>query len=167
MFRLILRSRPAFHIRIGWLVGPLREIAMNGWNEKAESGATGILCIERGGLFQIMEGDRPLLWDAFRQFANDPRHQDLENVAFGPIEAREFDDWAAAFAIPSRLPPGQRGPVDIFSLSASELMARAQLLRATGVVAESPLRSTQAAERAPGARISGTVDWASPSSQRS
>ena len=134
--RLIYISRPAFPIRAGWLQGPLADILSAGPRNNPENGLTGLLGVERNRFFQILEGDIACLTLTFERIARDKRHFDIRRVALEPVSRRLFDDWAVAFAMRATLPPGAPAEPDFEAMSAEEILARGQLLRQTGVVAE-------------------------------
>lgn len=60
-------------------------------------GITGLLLHRDDSFFQILEGDREVVLDLFERIVADRRHERVEIVAEGPIEAREFKDWQMAF----------------------------------------------------------------------
>lgn len=134
--RLIYISRPAFPIRAGWLQGPLAEILAAGMRNNPDRGLTGILGVERNRFFQILEGERAALEEAFARIERDTRHYDVRRVALETVSWRAFGDWAVAFAMGATLPPGEPRELDFEDLDAERILERGRLLRQTGVVAE-------------------------------
>lgn len=67
---------------------------------------TGLLCYDGRKFLQIIEGESDTILDLFHAIQNDPRHEAVEILHDGEIEARAFSDWKMAYEpIPSGMLP--------------------------------------------------------------
>ena len=64
-------------------------------NEKAD--LTGLLLHREHSFFQVLEGEEQVVRDLFARISKDDRHQRVELLFEGPVEAREFEDWRMGF----------------------------------------------------------------------
>ena len=60
-------------------------------------GITGLLLHRQDSFFQVIEGDKDAILALFRQIETDPRHQRIEVLFQGPIQAREYAEWEMGF----------------------------------------------------------------------
>ncbi len=65
-------------------------------NEKC--GITGMLLYHKGLFLQVIEGEKETLAGLSEKIFEDPRHHDIEQIAFEPISARSFSTWSMGFA---------------------------------------------------------------------
>ena len=57
------------------------------------SGITGVLCYGGGIFLQAIEGGRSAVSDLYGHIQRDPRHKDVELLAFEEITERRFGGW--------------------------------------------------------------------------
>ena len=60
------------------------------------SGITGVLCYGGGIFLQAIEGGRSAVSDLYGHIQRDPRHKDVELLAFEEITERRFGGWTMA-----------------------------------------------------------------------
>ncbi|CAN5300545.1 hypothetical protein BH10PSE7_BH10PSE7_35840 [soil metagenome] len=58
---------------------------------------TGALIFNSGVFAQVLEGSRDGIENTFERIQRDPRHSDVQILAFEPIERRVFPSWSMAF----------------------------------------------------------------------
>jgi hypothetical protein len=84
----------------------------------ASVGVTGMLVAFEGWFLQALEGGRAEVSATFGRIAKDPRHDGLEIIAAGPVDARLFGRWSmsASTITPAAAPVlamlGSRGGLD-------------------------------------------------------
>ena len=84
----------------------------------ASVGVTGLLVAFEGWFLQALEGGRPEVSATFGRIAKDPRHDVLEIIAAGPVDARLFGRWSmsASTITPAAAPVlamlGSKGGLD-------------------------------------------------------
>lgn len=61
------------------------------------AGITGFLLHGHGRFMQVLEGDAPAVEATMQRILADPRHAKLQVLEQGPINRREFSDWAMGF----------------------------------------------------------------------
>jgi Sensors of blue-light using FAD len=61
-------------------------------------GITGMLLYHKGLFLQVLEGGREELASLSEKIFEDPRHHDVEQIAFEPISKRSFSNWSMGFA---------------------------------------------------------------------
>jgi hypothetical protein len=61
-------------------------------------GLTGVLLHREDSFFQVLEGDASSVRQVFDSIQRDRRHQRVEILFEGEIEAREFAEWQMGFA---------------------------------------------------------------------
>lgn len=66
----------------------------------AALGLTGLLLYANGRFMQYLEGPHDQLAEVVEAIKRDPRHGGLKELAFEPIDMREFADWRMAFFSP-------------------------------------------------------------------
>ena len=57
-------------------------------------GVTGVLCHGEGVFLQVLEGSRAAVNRLYGRIAADPRHRDLELLAYEEIGERRFGGWS-------------------------------------------------------------------------
>jgi len=90
MYRLIYKSRATR--RIDW--GLVNELIGASESSNAEAGITGVLLASDTHFLQVLEGDFDAINRLFLRIARDPRHEDVQLVAFGCVESRLFGGWS-------------------------------------------------------------------------
>ncbi|MCH2174705.1 MAG: BLUF domain-containing protein [Lentisphaeria bacterium] len=55
---------------------------------------TGMLLLQKGYFFQVIEGDRKTILDLFELIKQDQRHTQVELIKTGKLEGTCFEDWA-------------------------------------------------------------------------
>lgn len=63
-----------------------------------EAGITGFLAFNAGTFLQVIEGPGQSLSKCLARLMLDPRHRDIELLAYDPIDARAFPDWGMGYA---------------------------------------------------------------------
>lgn len=58
---------------------------------------TGLLLHREHSFFQVLEGEERVVRNLFARICKDDRHQRVELLFEGSIEAREFEDWRMGF----------------------------------------------------------------------
>lgn len=58
---------------------------------------SGALMFNQQCFAQILEGDSKTIENTFERIQNDPRHQNVQVLDYGPIQDRSFPEWAMAF----------------------------------------------------------------------
>lgn len=66
--------------------------------KNAELGVTGMLLYKDKSFLQVIEGDRDTLEGLYRTIRQDMRHQNVRQLFFRPLAARNFADWQMGFA---------------------------------------------------------------------
>lgn len=64
----------------------------------AERGITGHLVYLDGEFMQCIEGPLEAIEHLWQSLQKDPRHQNVQVIHRGPIDARRFADWSMAFS---------------------------------------------------------------------
>jgi hypothetical protein len=57
-------------------------------------GVTGVLCFASGIFLQVLEGSRTAVNRLYNRIVTDPRHTDVELLAYEEIDQRRFAGWA-------------------------------------------------------------------------
>ena len=65
--------------------------------KNATLGVTGILIYFKKHFFQVLEGEREIVFDLFRTIKHDNRHMSVIMMHDQPITERRFKDWTMAF----------------------------------------------------------------------
>ena len=58
---------------------------------------TGIMLKQNEHILQVLEGNRHTIQELYEVIENDPRHINIHNCLFEPIETRRFGKWSMAF----------------------------------------------------------------------
>ncbi|NLP04649.1 BLUF domain-containing protein [Candidatus Fermentibacteria bacterium] len=62
-------------------------------DKNRDRGITGALIATRDHFLQVLEGDFGPVNEIFASIARDPRHEDIQLVAFGPADSRLVEGW--------------------------------------------------------------------------
>lgn len=62
----------------------------------ASHGISGVLCQGQGLYLQVLEGERAIVNALYGRIARDPRHHDVQLLAFEEIGARRYAGWSMA-----------------------------------------------------------------------
>ena len=76
----------------------IRSILAASRRNNARDGITGGLLFSEGCFAQVLEGPLDAVESAFERIQCDERHSEVTVLHSGPIAARDFPDWAMAFA---------------------------------------------------------------------
>ena len=90
MYRLIYKSRSPS--AIDW--DTVRNILHTSEQHNKEDQLSGVLLASRTHFMQVIEGPFENVNSTFMRIVKDPRHNDIQLVSFGIIDARIFTDWA-------------------------------------------------------------------------
>lgn len=63
----------------------------------ARVNVTGALIFNSGIFAQVLEGNSAEIESTFERIQRDPRHGDVQVLAFGPVQGRSFPSWSMAF----------------------------------------------------------------------
>lgn len=72
----------------------LRSIVAEARQRNGACGVTGCLHFEDGLFFQWLEGPRMALDRIIALIRDDPRHEDITDLSYGPLSGRRFADWS-------------------------------------------------------------------------
>lgn len=103
-------------------------------------GVTGVLCFSEGIFLQVLEGGRGPVNALYNRIAADPRHTQVELMAYEEIGERRFAGWSMGQVNLSRLNPGlllkysEKASLDPFSVSGQVSMALFEELMATASI---------------------------------
>ncbi len=89
MYRLIYKSRSSAAIDRDTIMDILHVAS----DKNKARDLTGALIATRAHFLQVLEGDFDRLNEIFTSIARDPRHTEIQLVAFGPAEKRLFEGW--------------------------------------------------------------------------
>lgn len=67
------------------------------WASNTHRGITGVLILERGMFFQVLEGTEDATRQLFQLISSDPRHRQVQLLMDEPANDRFFEDWSMAF----------------------------------------------------------------------
>ena len=98
LFRLTYYSRNAIKDLQLPMGAQMKKIMRQAADNNPAAGITGGLLFNEQYFAQVLEGDRMAVTRCFCRIATDPRHTDLVILDAQPIDAREFDGWAMAYA---------------------------------------------------------------------
>lgn len=96
-------------------------------------GVTGARVFNRGMFAQVLEGERPAIEVVFERIQQDPRHAEVQVLAFDPVTERVFPHWSMAFLGQSREDEdlfGHIGPDTNFSMAQIEGHRILEVIRA-------------------------------------
>jgi hypothetical protein len=101
LVRLMYASRAAPSVDAEELQTLLRQSRSG----NAKLGVTGVLCYSGGVFMQVLEGGRSAVNQLYRRIAGDPRHTQVELLAYREIAERRFAGWSMGMVDLSRLNP--------------------------------------------------------------
>jgi hypothetical protein len=90
MYRLIYKSRA--NQRIDWEF--VNELFARSEVNNQETGITGVLLATDTHFLQVLEGSFEDVNDLFMRIVRDPRHDNIQLIAFGCVDSRLFGGWA-------------------------------------------------------------------------
>ena len=90
MYRLIYKSRSSQPIDWDFV----HELVGTSESKNEERGITGVLLATRTHFLQVLEGDFDAVNRLYLRIARDPRHDEVQLVAFGCVESRLFGGWS-------------------------------------------------------------------------
>lgn len=103
-------------------------------------GVTGVLCYSGELFMQALEGGRDTVNRLFLKIATDPRHKDVELLAFTEIQERRFSGWCMGEVNLAKLNPGlvlkysETPTINPYRLSASAAQAMFDELAACAAI---------------------------------
>lgn len=103
-------------------------------------GITGLLCHSEGWFVQVLEGGRAAVNSLYNSIVRDPRHHEINLLAYAEIDERRFAGWSMGQVNLARLNPAlvlKYAPttkIDPFELGGRALEALFEELIATGAI---------------------------------
>jgi enamine deaminase RidA (YjgF/YER057c/UK114 family) len=67
--------------------------------KNALHGVSGVLCQGQGLYLQVLEGERAVVNRLFANIVKDPRHNDVQMLAFDEIPRRRYPAWSMAHVL--------------------------------------------------------------------
>lgn len=98
LFRLVYYSRNAIKALGTPMASEIKSIMATSNDNNPPAGITGALIFNDHYFAQVLEGDRKAVSQAFCRISGDKRHTDVCILDAKPIQARDFDGWAMAYA---------------------------------------------------------------------
>jgi hypothetical protein len=105
-------------------------------------GITGVLCCTETGLFvQVLEGGRAAVNRLYNQIVKDPRHEDVQLLAYEETPERRFTGWSMGQVNLARLNPSlllkysETASLDPYAMSGKVVLALFEELACTAAVA--------------------------------
>lgn len=105
------------------------------------SGITGVLCCTGNGLFvQVLEGGRAAVNRLYNRIVADPRHHDVQLLAYEETTERRFTGWSMGQVNLARLNPSlllkysETATLDPYSMSGKVVLALFEELACTAAV---------------------------------
>lgn len=136
LVRLVYASRAAEGVAQDELVAILKKSKAN----NPALGITGVLCFSQGIFLQMLEGGRGPVNRLYNRIAVDPRHTQVELMAYEEIGERRFAGWSMGQVNLTRLNPAlllkysAMPTLDPFSVSGRVSMALFDELMATASI---------------------------------
>ena len=136
LVRLMYASRAVPEVNQEELVAIVRKSKAN----NPAVGVTGVLCFSEGIFLQVLEGGRGPVNALYNRIAADPRHSQVELLAYEEIGERRFAGWSMGQVNLARLNPGlllkysETAALDPFSVSGRVSMALFEELMATASI---------------------------------
>ena len=93
MFSLVYRSKA----RQGFGQLHIQDMLEHSRTANKANGITGCLLFYQGEFLQYLEGSQIKVLRLFDKIKEDDRHTNIEVLAHGDIESREFDSWEMAY----------------------------------------------------------------------
>jgi hypothetical protein len=136
LVRLVYASRAAEGVDQDELIAILRKSKAN----NPALGVTGVLCFSQGIFLQVLEGGRGPVNRLYNRIAADPRHTQVELMAYEEIGERRFAGWSMGQVNLTRLNPAlllkysAMPTLDPFAVSGRVSMALFDELMATASI---------------------------------
>jgi len=136
LVRLMYASRAVPALDQEELAAILRQSRAN----NPAQGITGVLCFSEGIFLQLLEGGRGAVNRLYNRIATDPRHSQVELLAYQEIGERRFAGWAMGQVDMARLNPAlllkysPKPALDPYALSGKVSMAMFEELVATASI---------------------------------
>ncbi len=89
MYRLIYKSQSVAEVD----QNTVKDIIERSWTANEKNNITGALLATQSHFLQVLEGEFSEVNETFFRIANDPRHEKIELISFGPAASRLFDGW--------------------------------------------------------------------------
>ena len=102
LVRLLYASRAAAPITPETVHSILRQSKSN----NPKQGITGVLCCSDNIYLQVLEGGRSAVNRLYQHIVTDPRHKDVELLAYEQIRERRFAGWSMGQVNLAKLNPG-------------------------------------------------------------
>ncbi len=140
LVRLLYASRAVPAVDHEELIAILKKCKSN----NPALGVTGVLCFSQGIFLQALEGGRSAVNKLYNRIATDPRHTDVELLAYEEIGERQFAGWSMGQVDVSRLNPGlllkysERATLDPYAVSGKVSLALFHELIATASIVGQP-----------------------------
>ena len=106
-----------------------------------ELGITGVLCCTETGLFvQVLEGGRAAVNRLYNTIVKDPRHEDVQLLAYEETTERRFTGWSMGQVNLARLNPSlllkysETAKLDPYNMSGKVVLALFEELACTAAV---------------------------------
>jgi hypothetical protein len=137
LVRLIYASRVAAPLAADDLAAIVRQARTH----NAAQGITGVLCCSDEHFLQVLEGGRPAVNRLYAHIVADPRHRDVELLAYEQIGERHFAGWSMGQVNVTRLNPGlvlkysASTRLDPYAMSGRMALALLEDLAATASIA--------------------------------
>jgi hypothetical protein len=96
--RLVYYSENRLDAACGSVLHALRNILSASRRNNARRGLTGALAFDDLWFYQVLEGERDVVWSAFKTIMRDERHGDVTLVECLSVEDRMFGDWTMRLA---------------------------------------------------------------------
>lgn len=90
LVRLLYASRAAAPVTTDDLAAIVRQSRAN----NPRQGVTGVLCCSDDRFLQVLEGGRPAVNRLYNRIVADPRHAEVELLAYQQIGERHFAGWS-------------------------------------------------------------------------
>jgi hypothetical protein len=137
LVRLLYASRAAAPVTTDDLAAIMRQSRAN----NPRHGITGVLCCSDDRFLQVLEGGRSAVNRLYNRIATDPRHADVELLAYAQIGERHFAGWSMGQVNLARVNPGlllkysATTQLDPYAMSGSTALALLEELAATASIA--------------------------------
>ena len=90
MYQLIYKSRCTG--AVNWSL--VNEIISSSETHNKDDSITGVLLATKSHFLQVIEGDFEAINQLFLRITRDSRHEDIQLISFGCVEAPLFGNWA-------------------------------------------------------------------------
>ena len=137
LVRLLYASRAAAPITADDLAAIVRQSRLH----NPRHGITGVLCCSDDRFLQVLEGGRPAVNRLYNRIVADPRHAEVELLAYQQIGERHFAGWSMGQVNLARINPGlllkysATTQLDPYAMSGTTALALLEELAATASIA--------------------------------